>query len=114
MDLERTTFIINVLNVLIAKNGKCLHGVKPAIYTIQRSCHSKKELNNKTKNLEKQKGKREKINTDCVSFSNVNWYGEWRGYPCKGTKDEKLYRKHLSDKLKKFKENKMGHPNLII
>ena len=56
--------------------------------------------------LKKEKDKKEK----CVSFSKPWWYG-WKGYPCKGTKDEKIYRKYLNDEIARFKKNDMNHKN---
>ena len=87
------------------------NGVKPAIFTIRSSCHSKKESK---ENIEKKKEQKKKNNNkkkSCFSYSNPNWYGEWKGYPCQGTKDEKIYRKYLKEQINKFKKNEMKHPN---
>ena len=57
--------------------------------------------------LKKEKDKKEK----CVSFSKPWGYGRYGGYPCKGTKDEKIYRKYLKDEIARFKKNDMNHKN---
>ena len=68
-----------------------------------------------TESHKKSKQKAKDKETKCVSLKNVHWYG-WKGFPCKGTSDEKKYRAYLNEEIKKFTENKMkhSHPESVI
>ena len=70
---------------------------KPAIFTIYgNSCHNTEKLN-----------KKEKISKNCVYFKNQLWkYGKENGYPCKGSKGEREFRKYLDDEVNKWKQKK--------
>ena len=87
-------------------------GFKPAIFTIGNSCHDTEKLNAE---IDKRNKKKEKVSKNCVYFKNQWKYGKLNGYPCKGSKGEKEFRKYLDDKVNEMvaeKKNpgKIYHP----
>ena len=68
---------------------------KPAIWTIYgNSCHDTEKLNKELEKKNKKKAFWEKNRYNCVYFKQRYKYDKHRGYPCKGSKGEREFRKY--------------------
>ena len=57
-------------------------------------------------NQKKKSKKTKKISDNCVYFKNQYKYGDGNGFPCKGSKGEKEYKKYLDAMVNEWQEKK--------